>query len=577
MDADVFPGFSKVSKLPELRPKMPKPDPWELPSINDALPLASLRLLVPPLQLMAASMCQVLRKQDAMNYWKVSDFVSLVVDMVPELLMYKHRTQLNLGLRVRYIIELCRNEHPSEMILPYLEKMTSPHPTLVRESDGELVEMNFLQLIKILLNDPVERKDFFTEIFPAEYGPQYDSDLQTLFAEFLCRLSQLLPVPDLEQTVSWLGAESSLLEDCLQTISEPTDLKNLLQHHKSIGHLDQHVTMTVVIGFEGSANKIGVGIISDGEVLSNPRRTYITPPGQGFMPSDTARHHRAVILTVLKEALEQAGLKPADIDCVAYTKGPGMGAPLVTVAIVARTVAQLWGKPLLGVNHCIGHIEMGRLITKSNNPTVLYVSGGNTQVIAYLERRYRIFGETIDIAVGNCLDRFARVIKISNDPSPGYNIEQMAKKGTRYVELPYTVKGMDVSFSGILSFIEEAANKMLSSGQCTAEDLCFSLQETVFAMLVETTERAMAHCGSQEVLIVGGVGCNQRLQEMMGVMCKERGAKLFATDERFCIDNGAMIAQAGWEMFRTGRVTELEDSWITQRYRTDEVEVTWRD
>ncbi|KAK7904418.1 hypothetical protein WMY93_017025 [Mugilogobius chulae] len=178
--------------------------------------------------------------------------------------------------------------------------------------------------------------------------------------------------------------------------------------------------MTIVIGFEGSANKIGIGIIRDGEVLSNPRRTYITPPGQGFMPSDTARHHRAVILTVLKEALDEAGIKPQEIDCVAYTK--------VTVALVARTVAQLWDKPLLGVNHCIGHIEMGRLITKANNPTVLYVSGGNTQVIAYSERRYRIFGETIDIAVGNCLDRFARVIKISNDPSPGYNIEQMAKK-----------------------------------------------------------------------------------------------------------------------------------------------------
>uniref|UniRef100_A0A8C7PEW2 N(6)-L-threonylcarbamoyladenine synthase n=1 Tax=Oncorhynchus mykiss TaxID=8022 RepID=A0A8C7PEW2_ONCMY len=327
--------------------------------------------------------------------------------------------------------------------------------------------------------------------------------------------------------------------------------------------------MTVVIGFEGSANKIGVGIVRDGEVLSNPRRTYITPPGQGFLPSETARHHRSVILTVLKEALEEAGLKPADVDCVAYTKGPGMGAPLVTVALVARTVAQLWGKPLLGVNHCIGHIEMGRLITQANNPTVLYVSGGNTQVIAYSERRYRIFGETIDIAVGNCLDRFARVIKISNDPSPGYNIEQMAKKGTQYVELPYTVKGMDVSFSGILSYIEvRCQNKSNKLPQCI---------ETLFSMLVEITERAMAHCSSQEVLIVGGVGCNLRLQEMMGVMCKERGAKLFATDESFCIDNGAMIAQAGWEMFRSGQTTELSDSWITQRYRTDEVEVTWRD
>nr|XP_003223853.1 PREDICTED: probable tRNA N6-adenosine threonylcarbamoyltransferase [Anolis carolinensis]XP_008113581.1 PREDICTED: probable tRNA N6-adenosine threonylcarbamoyltransferase [Anolis carolinensis]XP_016850887.1 PREDICTED: probable tRNA N6-adenosine threonylcarbamoyltransferase [Anolis carolinensis] len=335
--------------------------------------------------------------------------------------------------------------------------------------------------------------------------------------------------------------------------------------------------MPVIIGFEGSANKIGIGIVRDGEVLSNPRRTYVTPPGQGFLPSDTARHHRSCVLAVLQEALHEAGLKPQDIDAVAFTKGPGMGAPLVTVAIVARTVAQLWGKPLLGVNHCVGHIEMGRLVTGAQNPTVLYVSGGNTQVIAYSEHRYRIFGETIDIAVGNCLDRFARVLKISNDPSPGYNIEQMAKKGQKLVELPYTVKGMDVSFSGILSHIEEVAHKMLSAGECTPEDLCFSLQETLFAMLVEITERAMAHTGSQEALIVGGVGCNERLQQMMEIMCQERGAKLFATDERFCIDNGAMIAQAGWEMFRSGQITSLEDSWITQRYRTDEVEVTWRD
>ncbi|VDI53943.1 N6-L-threonylcarbamoyladenine synthase [Mytilus galloprovincialis] len=209
---------------------------------------------------------------------------------------------------------------------------------------------------------------------------------------------------------------------------------------------------------------------------------------------------------------------------------------------------------------------MGRLITGAENPTVLYVSGGNTQVIAYLQKRYRIFGETIDIAVGNCLDRFARVLKLSNDPSPGYNIEQLAKKGKKYLELPYTVKGMDVSFSGLLSFIEEKAPQVLKTGEYTPEDLCFSLQETVFSMLIEITERAMAHCGSQEVLIVGGVGCNKRLQEMMEIMAKERGAKLFATDERFCIDNGAMIAQAGWEMFKSGQITPFEETFCTQRF-----------
>lgn len=223
----------------------------------------------------------------------------------------------------------------------------------------------------------------------------------------------------------------------------------------------------------------------------------------GFLPRETAQHHRKVILQILKEALAESGLQPADIDVVCFTKGPGMAPPLLTVAIVARTIAQIWNKPLLGVNHCIGHIEMGRLITKANNPTVLYVSGGNTQVIAYSLKRYRIFGETIDIAVGNCLDRFARIIKLSNDPSPGYNIEQLAKKGKKYLPLPYSVKGMDVSFSGLLSHIEKYVKTRNAQPddqtQYNDEDLCFSLQETVFGMLVEITERAMAHCASEEV------------------------------------------------------------------------------
>jgi N6-L-threonylcarbamoyladenine synthase len=334
--------------------------------------------------------------------------------------------------------------------------------------------------------------------------------------------------------------------------------------------------MVIAIGFEGSANKLGVGIVCDGVVLSNCRRTYITAPGEGFLPRETAQHHRCVVLAVLSEALQEAAVEPEQIDVVCYTKGPGMAPPLQAVAIVARTIAQLWNKPIIGVNHCIGHIEMGRLITGSDNPTVLYVSGGNTQVIAYSRNRYRIFGETIDIAIGNCLDRFARLLKLSNDPSPGYNIEQLAKKGKNFLPLPYVVKGMDVSFSGILSYIEKRSHELLNSGEYSPEDLCFSLQETVFAMLVETTERAMAHCGSQEVLIVGGVGCNIRLQEMMGAMCDERGAKLFATDERFCIDNGVMIAQAGFEMFKTGSRTKWNETTITQRYRTDAVEVTWR-
>ncbi|EIW64821.1 peptidase M22 glycoprotease [Trametes versicolor FP-101664 SS1] len=347
----------------------------------------------------------------------------------------------------------------------------------------------------------------------------------------------------------------------------------------------------IALGLEGSANKFGAGIIkhsTDGStlVLSNVRHTYITPAGEGFLPRDTAQHHREWALTVINDALSKAGVSLHDIDCICYTKGPGMGAPLVSVALVARTLSLLYNKPLVGVNHCVGHIEMGRQVTGAQNPVVLYVSGGNTQVIAYSQQCYRIFGETLDIAVGNCLDRFARVINLSNAPSPGYNIEQEAKKGKRLLPLPYTTKGMDISLSGILTSTEAYTyDKRFRPGGPSAEDgediitpqdLCFSLQETVFAMLVEITERAMAHIGSKEVLIVGGVGCNERLQEMMGVMARERGGNVFATDERFCIDNGIMIAQAGLLSFRMGHETPLSKSTCTQRFRTDEVHVAWR-
>jgi N6-L-threonylcarbamoyladenine synthase len=185
----------------------------------------------------------------------------------------------------------------------------------------------------------------------------------------------------------------------------------------------------IAIGFEGSANKIGIGIVKlDGTILANPRHTYVTPPGHGFLPRETAIHHQAHVLPLVHAALKEANLTVDDIDCLCYTKGPGMGAPLQVSAIVIRVLSQLWKKPIIAVNHCIAHVEMGRVVCGAKDPVVLYVSGGNTQVIAYSEGYYRIFGETIDIAVGNCLDRFARVLKISNDPSPGYNIEQVRQK-----------------------------------------------------------------------------------------------------------------------------------------------------
>lgn len=365
--------------------------------------------------------------------------------------------------------------------------------------------------------------------------------------------------------------------------------------HRSAARFGKSSKM-IALGLEGSANKLGVGIIhhrdppglsSSAQVLSNLRHTFLSPPGEGFLPKDTAKHHRAFITQLVRRALREAEVHVRDIQVICYTRGPGMGAPLQSVALVARLLASLWDKPIIGVNHCVGHIEMGREITGAHNPVVLYVSGGNTQVIAYASNRYRIFGEALDIAVGNCLDRFARTLQISNDPAPGYNVEQLAKAGKCLVELPYAVKGMDCSFSGILATVDTLAARLADTSSVwldetnktviTRNDLCFSLQETVFAMLVEITERAMAHVHSNQVLIVGGVGSNERLQEMMGIMARDRGGRVFATDERFCIDNGIMIAHAGLLAYRMGEAVSIERATCTQRYRTDDVLISWRD
>lgn len=329
----------------------------------------------------------------------------------------------------------------------------------------------------------------------------------------------------------------------------------------------------IVIGFEGSANKLGIGIIKDKKILSNERLTYIPPQGEGFIPAKTAEHHRKSILSLLKKSLDKCNLKLKDLNLICYTKGPGMGQALSAVATVARVLSLYLKIPIIPVNHCIGHIEMGRFVTKALNPIILYVSGGNTQVISYHNKKYKIFGETLDNAVGNCLDKAARVLNLSNDPAPGLNIELHAKNGKKYYTLPYVIKGMDISLSGIVSSIKDIEIK----DEQTINDICFSLQETIFSMLVEITERAMSFNNSTEVLIVGGVGCNKRLQEMMNIMVKERGGKLFATDSSFCIDNGAMIALAGLLMHESGQIFEIKDCTITQRFRTDTVNVTWRE
>jgi len=323
----------------------------------------------------------------------------------------------------------------------------------------------------------------------------------------------------------------------------------------------------VCLGLEGTAHTFGASLVtSDGEVLSNVRTSY-SPNEGGMHPREAAEHHTQHASGTVRLALETAGMGYQDLGLVAFSQGPGLGPCLRVTATVARALSSFLEIPLVGVNHCIAHIEVGKLRTGARDPVLLYASGANTQIIAYARKRFRIFGETLDIGVGNMLDKFGRE---QGMPFPsGPLIERHARKGT-YLELPYSIKGMDVAFSGLYT----AAHQLVKKG-ATLEDVCHSLQEHAFAMLVEVTERAMAHTGKEEVLLGGGVVANQRLREMVKIMAGERGASFFVPEPEFCVDNGAMIAWLGLLMHGSGVRMSLEESRVDQNFRTDYVEVTW--
>lgn len=322
------------------------------------------------------------------------------------------------------------------------------------------------------------------------------------------------------------------------------------------------------LGIEGTAHTIGIGIVNEKcEILANELKMY-RPHEGGIHPREAANHHAANLPDLIRSALEKAGVSASELDLIAFSQGPGLGPCLRTAATAARTLSLITKKPIVGVNHCIAHLEIGST-TGCKDPILLYVSGGNTQVIAFAHSRFRVFGETLDIGLGNMLDKFGRHEGM-RFPA-GAAIEEMARKSSNFIHLPYSVKGMDVAFSGILT-----ASMHERSKGADLEDICFSIQETCFAMLTEVTERAMAHTEKDEVLLGGGVVRNKRLFEMVNIMAEERGAECFIPEPGLCIDNGAMIAWTGLIMHEAGVRMEIEDTEVNQKFRTDDVDVTWR-
>ena len=295
--------------------------------------------------------------------------------------------------------------------------------------------------------------------------------------------------------------------------------------------------MTCVLGIEGTAWSLSVGVVCDSPdgctAIHEGWRPY-TPKEGGIHPREAAQHHSDNIAPLIKDVLttmRREGIKP---DAIAFSQGPGLGPCLRVVATASRTLSIFFGVPLIGVNHCLAHIQIGKWRCNLDNPLVVYVSGANSQILALKDRRYRVVGETIDIGLGNALDKFARGVNLPHPGGP--EIEELAKKASEYVSLPYTVKGMDLAFSGLVT----AALRATSTEKL--ENVCYSLQENAFSMVTEVAERALAHTELSELLLVGGVGANDRLSEMLRTMCTDREVTYGRPEKKYLSDNGTMIA-----------------------------------
>lgn len=330
----------------------------------------------------------------------------------------------------------------------------------------------------------------------------------------------------------------------------------------------------IALGIESTAHTWGVGLVDfTGKVLSLVNDVYVPEKG-GLHPALVREQHLNNFMSVINEALTQAKCSIKDINLLAFSQSPGLGPVLKIGALVARMLGQLLKIPIVGVNHCIAHIEIGRLLCNIDDPLSLYVSGGNTIVSAYESGRYQIFGETLDIPIGNLLDSFAREAEISHPGGP--KIEKLAKKSNKYLPLPYIVKGMDLSFSGLFT----AAKRLLESDKYEKEynlsDIAFSLQETAFAMLTEVTERALAHTEKKEVLLTGGVAANKRLQEMINSISDDHDAKFEVVPLKYAGDNGAMIAWTGLLRYKSKGEFNLTETIINPKERMDNISIPWR-
>jgi len=325
----------------------------------------------------------------------------------------------------------------------------------------------------------------------------------------------------------------------------------------------------ICLGIESTAHTIGVGIAEDGRILANARHMHKPPQGQGIIPRMAADHHAEFLAPVLSEALATAGIPLKEVDLFSFSRGPGIGQCLRVSCCAAKYLAAKHKKPIIGVNHCHAHLQISAGLLSMKDPLYVYVSGANTQLIVENglrekgQPRFLVMGETLDMGLGNLFDVFAREAKFAYPH--GSEVARMAEKGG-FFPLPYTVKGMNFAFAGLLT------SAVRSLREHSSEDACHSLMETAFAELCEASERALCLTGKKELTVCGGVAQNSRFCRMLSLLCEEQGARFDVVAPEYNADNGAMIAYTALKEFEKGKRDALFGLSLDGYWRIDQVD-----
>jgi N6-L-threonylcarbamoyladenine synthase len=310
-----------------------------------------------------------------------------------------------------------------------------------------------------------------------------------------------------------------------------------------------------VLGIETSCDETGVAVVEDGlKVLSNVLSSQHEVHARfgGVVPELASRAHVERLNPLLDVALAEAGMKWAEVDGVAVTRGPGLVGALLVGLATAKAIALALDVPLIAVNHLEGHIYANFLEHGPSDPpyVALLVSGGHTMLV-YIpeERRYEVLGQTLDDAAGEAFDKVARFLGLGFPGGP--ELDRLAREGdpdaVRFPRAMADSGDFDFSLSGLKTAVIRHVRKEEKEGRKTSvPDIAASFQEAVVDVQVQKTIAAAEEKGAKTILLGGGVVANSRLRERMAAEVEHGGLRLLFPSPELCTDNGAMIASAGY-------------------------------